>query len=68
MAATTRRFSLDRKSSQPDHRYVSGWIPQGCKASSCCGGAVGAGFVFVIVGVVAQAAVEDADEAVAQGA
>ena len=38
------------------------------KLSSCCWGAVCPGGVFVVEGCVAQAAVQDADEAVGQGA
>ncbi|VBA37365.1 hypothetical protein LAUMK191_01872 [Mycobacterium attenuatum] len=41
---------------------------QVCKLSSGDGGSVGTGSVFVVEGVVAEAAVQDADEAVAEGA
>lgn len=42
-------------------------IPQGSNVSSCQGHAVSPGEVFVVVGAVFEAAVEDPDEAVSQG-
>jgi ribonuclease BN (tRNA processing enzyme) len=49
--------------------HIPPWTSQDRKVSSCCGRlAVCPGFVFVVGGVVAEAAMQDADEPVAQGA